>query len=241
MKCPKCGYSMYKDTYSHTYECFMCGKKKYYRTKSEKRSDSNGLMTCFKCGSIMDKDSYSHIATCPLCGRRVKYSEIEDSNTRLYNSDYSSMYHSGYGNNRTSEHHLFQRLFECVGDLLGNVFEWITDLLEDVFFDSENIIKFFHIVGSVLFLFLTILNINNKSGIPIILFFACSTLFCIYGTIQLFDYAEEIPLLFRTLIWIALIYFVIFDFGFGLAIVWRIIIGIVLFPLSYYIFDDLIL
>ena len=92
----------------------------------------------------------------------------------------------------------------------------------------------------LLLVFQLYLNIKNGGEISNIVFFAIATIACIFGAYQVFNYEEEIPVLFRTIIWIAIDYFVLFDFGFGFSLIWRIIIGIVLFALTNKIFDEII-
>ncbi len=128
---------------------------------------------------------------------------------------------------------VFLRFFRIVGSALS-------DMFDEIYFDSETVIKFLLTVASVVLLFITANKIKNDDSIGNIIFFGISSIICIVGTCQAFDWAEEIPILFRTLIWIVLAYFVIFDFGFGLELVWRIVMGLILFILSYKIFDEIV-
>lgn len=179
---------------------------------------------------------------------------INDINNKYNNFIKMNSFYSKYNDNFTNKHSFANKKDAKSGDsdfvtnyrskrsIFLRLFEWISDIFDEIWFsiDSEIVIRIILTISSVVLLFITALNIKNNGEIGNIVFFAIATIACIFGAYQVFNYEEEIPVLFRTIIWIAIDYFVLFDFGFGFSLIWRIVIGIVLFALSYKIFDEIL-
>ena len=97
---------------------------------------------------------------------------------------------------------------------------------------------YFPLVACFIFLLLTVFSIARANKIENIFFYALSSIACGYGVYQIYDLCPYITAIsMRTLVWIVVLWFAFLDFGTGLFIVWRLLIGIILCVISYFAFD----
>ncbi len=153
---------------------------------------------------------------------------LETSSGSNRGLSHQSSYHSGISAGS---------VFKAIGRGLARFFSFLFD--EDVL---EVIAKAIAIISSAVFLVLTILSISHGSGILVILFQAYVAITSMVATKMLFDGfggGESLAIVIHAFFQIALAFFVFFDFGTNLALIWRALIGVALAIFGYKILDKI--
>lgn len=101
-------------------------------------------------------------------------------------------------------------------------------------------IKIILSMGTIISIIFLINSIAQSSALINIIFFAISTLFCAFGTVQVFTANEAFPVILRTIIWLILDYFAIFDLYTGLGWELRAAISAISVIISYIVFSHFI-
>ncbi len=100
-------------------------------------------------------------------------------------------------------------------------------------FDFTDFVACLHPAAAIVFTVLFTVSLTRRADLPTALFYLLSAAVCVWGTFELYRYQDEIPILFRTLIWIAITFFMLFDFGTGLSLTGRLILSAALYAVTW--------